>query len=360
MRYRSIIILATLLVLCAVAAVFAAGALLPGGAASARAADPVVLAVQHNGTLIKQYTLADLQALGVYNGYTGIKNSAGNVIPSGAPVAVTGVRVGDVLQNALGSTGITSQQSVDVVAADAYVQTLTGDQVTTATATNWVMFDNVDPDPNPHLTPLTNTDIQGQLACILAWARGGSALPSDEGPLRLCVADSLNEPVVMRGSDSAYQVVTLNVRDQVLPSWSLAVIGLKAHGKRPTDVIDTQSYQSCAAPGCHGVGWKASDGVRWTGVALYMLIGQVDGGKDMTYNAALARKGYRIRLYSSTGKTVTLSSKVTVRRSSIVVANSAGGALTSEFYPLRLVGPSKYVPASKRLGQIVKIKLLPW
>jgi hypothetical protein len=90
-----------------------------------------------------------------------------------------------------------------------------------------------------------------------------------------------------------------------------------------------------------------------------MLIGQVDGGKDMTYNAALARKGYRIRLYSATGKTVTLDSRATVRRSSIVVANSAGGALVTKYYPLRLVGPAKYVPASKRLGGITKIVMLP-
>jgi len=343
MRHRRVIIGASLLLLCAIAAVFAAGALVPGGTSAAKAADPVVLTVQHNGTLIKQYTLADLQALTVYNGYAGIKNSALHVT---GPDAVTGVRVADVLQ---------SQQSVDVIAFDLYSQTLTSDQVSSPSAANWFMFNTTDGDG----TQLTGADIHGQLSSILAWARGGSALPADEGPLRLYAADSLNEPVVMRGSDSEYRVVKLTVRDQVLPSWNLSLVGLKSHGTRPTDVIDTQSYQSCAAPGCHGVGWKAPDGVRWTGVALYMLIGQVDGGKDMTYNARLARKGYRIRFYSSTGKTVTLSSKITVRRSSIVVANSAGGALASQYYPLRLVGPTKYVPASKRLGSITKIVMLP-
>ena len=352
MRHRRVIIGAALLVLLAIAAVFAAGALVPGGTSAAKAADPPVLTVQHNGTLIKQYTQSDLQALSVYNGFAGIKNSALNVT---GPDAVTGVRVADVLQNALGGTGITSQQSVDVIAADLYSQTLTSDQVTSPSAANWFMFNATVGDG----AQLTAADIHGQLSSILAWARGGSALPADEGPLRLYAADSLNEPVVMRGSDSEYRVATLNVRDQVLPSWNLTLVGLKSHGKRPTDVVDTQSYQSCAAPGCHGVGWKAPDGVRWTGVALYMLIGQVDGGKDMTYNARLARKGYRIRFYSSTGKTVTLSSKITVRRSSIVVANSAGGALASQYYPLRLVGPTKYVPASKRLGSITKIVMLP-
>ena len=352
MRHRRVILGAALLLLCAVAAVFAAGAFLPGGTSNAKAADQVVLTVQHNGTLIKQYTLSDLQALAVYNGYAGIKNSALHVT---GPDAVTGVRVADVLQDALGGTGVSSQQSVDVIAADLYSQTLTNDQVSNPSAANWFMFNTTDGNG----TQLTVADVHGQLSSILAWARGGSALPADEGPLRLYAADSLNEPVVMRGSDSEFRVVKLNVRDQVLPSWSLTLIGLKTHGTRPTDVIDTQSYQSCAAPGCHGVGWKARDGVRWTGVALYMLIGQVDGGKDMTYNAALARKGYRIRLYSATGKTVTLSSKITVRQSSIVVANSAAGALTSQYYPLRLVGPAKYVPASTSLGRITKIVMLP-
>ncbi|HZL63935.1 MAG TPA: hypothetical protein VFD50_03180, partial [Thermoleophilia bacterium] len=68
MRQRRVIIGAAFLLLCAIAAIFAAGALLPGGTSAAKAADPaVVLTVQHNGTLIKQYTLSDLQALAVYN-----------------------------------------------------------------------------------------------------------------------------------------------------------------------------------------------------------------------------------------------------------------------------------------------------
>src|SRR5664280_1273728 len=346
MRQRRVIIGAAFLLLCAIAAVFAAGALLPGGTSAARAADSVVLTVQHNGTLIKQYTLSDLQALTVYNGYAGIHNSTGTIT---GPDPVTGVRASDVLKDALGGTGVTASQKVDFIAADSYAQTVWGDQVNNPTAANWVMFNS---ETGQQI--MTSSDIQGQLSCILAWDRSGSALPSDDGPLRLYIADSLSgEKVVMRGSDSEYQVIRLNVRDGdgTLPVfWKVTLVGLKSHGTRPTDVIDMQSFQSCAAPGCHGVGWKAPDGQRWTGVALYMLMGQVDGGKDMTYNARLARKGYRIRFYSSTGKTVTLSSKITVRRSSIVVANSAGGDLVPAYFPLRLVGPAKFVPASKRLG----------
>ena len=93
-------------------------------------------------------------------------------------------------------------------------------------------------------------------------------------------------------------------------------------------------------------------------------MGVVDGGashKGHSYNAALARKGYRIRLYDAAGKYVTISSKVTPRRDSIVLANQVGGAvLGTGYYPLRLVGPTKFVPASKRLGRIVRIRMLPW
>ena len=89
-------------------------------------------------------------------------------------------------------------------------------------------------------------------------------------------------------------------------------------------------------------------------------MGEVDGGKDMTYNAALARKGYRIRIYSTKGHNVTISSKVTVRRSSVIVANGLSGAALSDlYYPLRLVGPKKFVPKSKSLGRISKIVMLP-
>ena len=159
---------------------------------------------------------------------------------------------------------------------------------------------------------------------------------------------------------SVFDVTKLNVRDQALASWKLKLVGLKIHGKQPTDTIDQNTYQACSAQGCHGSALKTAGGQRWTGVPLYLLMGQVDGGKDMTYNAALARKGYRIRLYSTNGRSVTISSKVTVRRTSIVVANGVdGAALGSLYYPLRLVGPTKYVAAGSFLGRIYKIVMLP-
>jgi len=96
-----------------VAAILGAGAVIPGGTGKARAAtgDPVVLAVYANGvwdgsgtltsgSLVKQYTLADLEALPAFAGCAGFMNSVGNLTPKTGPEAVTGVKVLDVLANA--------------------------------------------------------------------------------------------------------------------------------------------------------------------------------------------------------------------------------------------------------------------
>ena len=341
------------LVVLAVVAVFVAAAVVPGGASQARAVDPVVLTVNHNGTFVKSYTQSDLAALGAYSGYAGIINSGGVVT---GPDPVQGVALKVVLADALGATAFTAQQSLDIYSPSPapYIQTLTYAQVEEASPSTFVMTDATTKQP---VTTLADT-----LSSVLVWASGNplTTLPADQGPLRFYVADAQNDNVVMVGSMSVFDVTQLNVRDQVLPPWNVKLVGLKINGTRPTDTIDQNTYQSCSAEGCHGAVWKSAAGQRFTGVPLYLLMGEVDGGKDMTYNAALARAGYRIRLYNAAGKYVTLSSKVTVRRSSVLVANGvSGAALGAATYPLRLVGPTKYVPSSQRLGSITKIVMLP-
>ena len=338
----------------AVAAVFVAGAFAPGGVSRAGASDPVVLEVDHNGTFVKSYTQSDLAALGAYAGYAGIMKSTGTVI---GPDPVQGVKLSVVLNDALGATGFTDKQSFDVYSPnpEPYIQTLTYGQVANASPSNFDMYDAK--------TKQQVSTLAGSLASVLVWASGDplEPLPSDDGPLRFYVADNLlSDNAVMVGSMSVFDVSKLNVRDQVLSSWKLKLVGLKVHGKKPTKTIDQNTFQACSAQGCHGSVWKTAAGKRWTGVPLYLLMGEVDGGKDMTYNAALARKGYRIRIYSTKGHSVTISSKVTVRRSSVIVANGLSGAALSDlYYPLRLVGPKKFVPKSKSLGRISKIVMLP-
>lgn len=354
MRHRRIIIGAALLLVCAVAAVFAAGALLPGGASSARAADSVVLTVLHNSTVVKTYTLAEVQSLATHTGCAGYMTSGGTVH---GPDAVTGATLVTILQDA--GFAMTTTQSLDVHAPDGYGQTLSYGQVVDGAP--YEMFDAATQAAQNASEPLTPT---------LVYLRGGSALiPFDpvsregDGPLRFYVTQPDNTHQVMEGSFSVSGVSTLNLRDQAVTEWNLRLVGLKIKGKRQVVTETRNAIEGCAQPNCHKSGWTDAGHQAWTGVPLWRLMGVVDGGprhKDRSYNAALARKGYRIRLYNAAGKYVSISSKLTPYRNSIVLANEvAGAAPGSGYYPLRLVGPKKFVPASKRLGRITKIVMLP-
>ena len=349
-----------------VAAVLVAGAVVPGGATKARAdtRDPYVLSVYLNGVWnkkgklisgkrVKRYTLSQLETLPAFAGYAGWMNSVGNFTPStGGPEDVTGVKVSDVLQDALASNGgWTAQRSVDIETPDHYPGTHSYDQITNLTG--FTMYDAT--------TKQIVTDLQGPLAAILVYSDPAQqVMPPDKGPLRFMIADQQDENAMMTGSDSPYNVIGLNVRDFTPQEWQLKLVGLRRNGTKPTRTFSRNNFEGCSAPGCHGAAFKVS-GQQWTGTPLYLLMGEVDGGRDMTYNAKLARKGYRIRLYPTSGKPVTISSKVTVERSSVLVANAVDGAVPGTgLFPLRLVGPPKYVPASKYVGRITKIVMLPW
>ncbi len=59
-----------------------------------------------------------------------------------------------------------------------------------------------------------------------------------------------------------------------------------------------------AAIGCHGREWKDAHGDTWTGVALYLLCGQVDDDNPHTgpaYNRELANAGCEVELLATDG-----------------------------------------------------------
>lgn len=310
----------------------------------------VVLQVGHEGSFVKEYTLADLEALGAgpFNGFAGFMNS-GNVVYG--PEAVSGIKVADIVQDALGGTPLATTQSVAFIGSDGYSQTYSGDQI-------------LNPD---HLTQMyssttkkavsTSTFI-GPFATALVYSDpGGTVMAPSDAP-RLMVADATSEPIVMTGSDSVKWVAKLNVTDTSVKNWSLKLNGLLKNGKRQTRTISRNDFQSCV--NCHGSSYTAS-GTTWSGTPLYLLVGEVDGGRamaDSAYNAALARKGYRIRLTSTTGKVRYVSSRTIIYRSRIVLAWERNGAvLGSSLFPLRLTGPK--LTTSQMLGRIKSITLLP-
>lgn len=347
MKRTKVLIGAVALTLVAVAAVVAAGFASPGGAPPASASDAVVLTVTGNGQT-KTFTLAELQALPVYNGWSGYVNSAGTVTP---PAPVTGVKLTDVLDSV---GGLPQPQSVDVTAIDDYGMTFTYDEVANGNITVYNATTKKEEDP------------KAPVSLVLLYAENGAPIgspPDGDGPLRLAVCQPTNVNQVADGHLFVKWVDRINIRNAVVP-WEVKMYGLKnKKGKQQTYTLDRESYDSCATPGCHGSVWtdKASSQV-WSGVPLFLCIGKVDGGKGHggygAYNEALALKGYRIKLTSATGATAVIGSRTIRNQDKIILANKVDGAdVGADYYPLRLVGPR--IGSKNFIGQITTIEMLP-
>ena len=122
MKIRKTLVATALLALVAVAAVIAAGIVVPGGAPQAQAADPVVLTVTGNGQS-KTFTMAELKALPVYSGYFGSRTPPAPSILA-PPARASGSS--DVLAQ-IG--GMTTLNACDVLASDGYGMTYTFNQL---------------------------------------------------------------------------------------------------------------------------------------------------------------------------------------------------------------------------------------
>jgi DMSO/TMAO reductase YedYZ molybdopterin-dependent catalytic subunit len=337
---------AALVLLLAVCAVVVAGAFAPGGTPQARAEDPDVLTVTGYESQVERLTLAELQALPVYTGHTGMKNSAGTIT---APHPVKGVLLTDVLALV---GGMTDKNTVDVGASDGYSMPLSYEQA--ATGAGFAMYDST-------------TGVQeapaATVSVVLIYEENGAPLAADAGPVRLAICQTEDVGQVADGHWQVKQVDKLTVRAASAP-WKVRMYGLKrANGTRQTATLDRGSFFSCAAPGCHGSTWVSPSEKSWSGVPLFLIVGKVDGGKQHdygAYNEVLALKGYRIKLVNASGKYVIVKSRTIRNRSKIILANKLQGVeLTAKYYPLRLVGPSRYIDTSKYLGRITKLVLLP-
>ncbi len=350
MKIRKTLVATALLALVAVAAVIAAGIVVPGGAPQAQAADPVVLTVTGNGQS-KTFTMAELKALPVYSGYFGWKSSAGTVYPS---LPCKGVRVSDVLAQV---GGMTTLNACDVLASDGYGMTYTFNQLVSHAGVQFY-----DETTKAEEAPASEWDF------ILAYEVDGAPLgpaPGGDGPLRLLVAQNENVHQIVDGHLLVKWVDRVTLRGSVA-DWKVRMYGLKRkNGTRQTYTLDRVSYDSCAAPGCHGFSWvDRTTSKTWSGVPLFLCVGKVDGGPGHdsygAYNEALALRGYRIKLVAANGRYAIIGSRTIRNRTSILLASKLMGSdLTARYYPLKLVGPTRYVPASKSIGRIAKIVLLP-
>lgn len=278
----------------------------------------------------------ELKAMPAVEGWGGIKNSAGNITPA---EQIKGVLLTDLI-DLVG--GFDEDVAVNVVAKDGYAMTLSHDQITQG--------DFVTYDPGTG----AENEVDYPLQVVVGYERNGEPIPADEdGPLRLFILGEDNNQVI----DGHWTIkwVEKIILKPMTEEWSLYLEGAI------TEEMDRNTYQSCAAPGCHQSTWTDEDGSEWTGVPLFKLAGRVDDGvahEDRAYNDDFAEAGYFIELFAADGYNVSLESAQTHFNEDIILANSVNGEpLGEDHFPLRLVGPG--LEKKTMVGRVAQIVLKP-
>ena len=164
------------------------------------AGDPGILTVKQAGTAVRSYSLAEIQALTAFSGFAGI-----NKATVMGPDAVTGVKVADVVADALG-TALAATQSVEVTnyapPATPYTKAFTRDQLVNLAGST--TFTYADATTKVAMIPT------GTLAAILIYSDPDArVMPVASGPLRFVVADSISENMVYGPSSSSVSAVNI-------------------------------------------------------------------------------------------------------------------------------------------------------
>ncbi len=295
---------------------------------------PAVLKLSGPGGT-KNLTLADIQALPATEGWAGINSSTGKIT---IPQRFKGVAL-DELAKQVG--GLSADMGVNLAAKDGYMMTVSSDQVAKG---DFIAYD-----------PSTGDEIKvtEPLRAIIAYEAEGKPLDSEsDGTLRLVVVSPKNNQVT-DGHWSVKWIVEVSVK-QMATDWKLPM------GGAITDEIDRATFQSCAAPACHGKTWTDGQANVWSGVPLYLLAGRVDDDikhGDGSYNEKLAKQGYEIHLVAADGtKTVFDSARVNRNDKIIVAYLMNNNPLGEKDAPLRLVGAD--LKSNEMVGKIAKINLM--
>jgi DMSO/TMAO reductase YedYZ molybdopterin-dependent catalytic subunit len=283
----------------------------------------------------KAYTLDQLKALPSAQGYAGTKSSTGKIT---APVMVKGVP----LQDLFGEVGgLADNAAISIAAKDDYEMTMSMAQLKAGDFITYDMVTGVEQKP---VAPLK---------AIIAYEADGKLIdPNTDGPLRLeIISDKLAQ--VTDGHWSVKWVVKVQAKS-VVKEWKLSMSGARSED------IDRATFESGAAANCHGQDWTDAEGVRWTGIPLYLLVGRVDdqishGGP--AYNRDLANAGYQVKLTASDGASVEVSSKTMYYKKDLIVAYLRNGEpLPDDSWPLRLVGEG--IDKASMIGKITRLQAM--
>jgi DMSO/TMAO reductase YedYZ molybdopterin-dependent catalytic subunit len=279
-------------------------------------------------------TWEDIQALPAYEGVGGRISSVGHVTP---PTKFKGVTLED-LCGLVG--GITEGNSVSVVAKDGYAMTFSYENITTGD------FPTYDPSTG------AESPFDGKLWVVVAYEEEGVLVPADsDGPLRLAILGS--QKLVTDGHWWIKWVERIEIK-QSLENWTLHLEGALSED------IDRGTFETGAAPGCHGTNWIDADGQTWTGIPLWLLVGRVDDDnthEDGAFNDELAAAGYEVKVTAADGYSVSFDSADIARNNDILVAYLLDDEpLPEDYWPLRLVGPE--IGSSMWVSNITTIEIV--
>jgi DMSO/TMAO reductase YedYZ molybdopterin-dependent catalytic subunit len=295
---------------------------------------PDVTLVVQSGDQSVTLTWEDIQAMPAYEGMGGLINSVGNVTP---PAKYKGIPLED-LCGLVG--GITEANSISVIASDGYAMTFSYDQIASGN------FDTYDPATGE------NAPFDGKLWAVVAYEREGEPLSEEEeGTLRLTVLGS--PKMVTDGHWWVKWVDTIEIKE-ALDQWTFHLEGALSED------MDRGTFETGAAPSCHGTSWTDDEGRTWTGVPLWLLAGRVDDEnkhEEGAFNDDLSSAGYEINVISGDGYSVTLDSAAVAHNDDIIVAYLVDDMpLGEKNWPLRLVGPN--LEKSQWVGNIATIELV--
>jgi DMSO/TMAO reductase YedYZ molybdopterin-dependent catalytic subunit len=283
----------------------------------------------------KSYTLEELRALPSTEGYGGLKSSTGRITP---PVPIKGV----VLEELFAEVGgLPEDAAVGIAAKDGYEMTMSAEQIRSG---DFITYDMVTGEEKTIAEPLS---------VVLAYEYDGKPLdPESDGPLRL-FAVSPTQNQVIDGHWTVKWVTKVQVKT-IVQEWTLMLKG------KLTEEMDRSTFESGSAEGCHGQDWTDSEGKKWIGIPLYLLVGRVDDDvshEGPAYNRELAQAGYMVRITTADGQSIEVSSETMYYNKELIVAYKLNGEpLSAEYWPLRLVGEG--IDATDMVGQITEIEAL--
>ena len=286
-----------------------------------------------NCTQAKTLSIADIKKLPVISGSTGEVSSAGTI---SGPFAYKGAALTDILKSV---GGITANNAIRVSAKDGYSMSFSYNQVVKGSE-----FPTYDSTTGKEVAPA------GTLTLFIAYEKDGKPIDDTVGPLRIGI---MAPGQVTDGHWWIKWAQKIEVISMQQP-WTLSLQGAISED------MDKSTFESGAAPGCHGINWTDANGDVWTGIPLWYLVEYVDDAETMDSlqdAKAVWDKGFEVHIANSNGDIVMYTSQQIKQNDNIIVAYQLDGKpLSNKQWPLALVGSE--VDSQHQISMINKIKLI--